>query len=186
MSGGTGIARERRPIVLGCVGALIMSIFSCCALAGLATSPAFGDSVPASPPTDATRHDITMLMREQFMNRALLEALPDSVPVTGEMDVQPGNRLVFNGEFTLLITKVQVVITLLLTYEEEQVRIAIESIEAAGYDLTELTGMDGSALTDAMSGPMQQQIEDGLGPGAQIMGISTDDEQIIITARWAR
>jgi hypothetical protein len=49
----------------------------------------------------------------------------------------------------------------------------------------ELTGMDASALTDALSEPMQRQIEAGLGPGAQIMGISTDDEHIIITARWA-
>ena len=179
-----GIVRERKPIVLGCVGALLMGIFSCCAFAGLATGPAFGDAVPAPPATDTTRADITMLMREQFINRALLEALPDTVPVKGEMDVQPGNRLVFNGEVSVLITKVKVVMTLLLTYEDGELRIAIESIEAAGKDLGELFGIDGSALSDAMSGPMQRQIEEGLGPGAEILGISTDDEHIIITARW--
>ena len=185
MSGPRGVASERRPIVLGCVGALVMSMVSCCALAGLATSPAFGEAVPSPPSADRLLPDVTMLIREQFMNRALIEALPEAVPVKGELDVQPGNRLVFSGEFTLLIAKVPVVMTLFLTFEGGQLRIAVESIEAAGYDLTELTGMDASSLTDSLSGPLQKQIEAGLGPGAEIMGISTDDEQIIITARWA-
>jgi hypothetical protein len=176
---------ERRPILLGCVGALIMSMLSCCALSGLAVSPAFGGSVPSPPAADPTQPDITMKIREQFINRALIEALPDAVPVKGELDVQPGNRLVFNGEFTILVVKVPVEMTLLLTFEGGQLRIEVESIEAAGYDLGETIGLDASSLTDALSGPMQEQIEAGLGPGAQIMDITTDDEHIIISARWA-
>ena len=176
---------ERRPILLGCVGALIASMLSCCALSGLAVSPAFGGSVPPPPAADPTQPDITMKMREQFINRALIEALPDAVPVKGELDVQPGNRLAFNGEFTILVVKVPVEMILLLTFEGGQLRIEVESIEAAGHDLGEMIGLDASSLTDALSGPLQKQIEAGLGPGAQIMDITTDDEHIIISARWA-
>jgi hypothetical protein len=179
------ITPERRSIVLGCIGALIMGLVSCCAFSAIATGPAFGGSVPAPPEADPSRTDITMLIYEQFMNRALLEALPENIPVKGEMDVQPGNRLVFDGEFTLLLVKVPTVITLYIGFEGDELQIRLESMEAAGYDLTELTGMDASALTGAMSGPLQDQIEAGLGPGAQILGITTDDSSLIITARWA-
>ena len=177
--------RARRPIILGCVGALIMGLVSCCALGAVAVGPAFGGSVPPPPEADPTRPDITLMIRERFMNRALVEALPENLPVEGEMDVQPGNRLVFDGEITILVAKVPVVMTLRLGFEGGGLRIEIESIEAAGYDLMELTGTDANSLTDQLSGPLQDQIEAGLGPGAQIMGITTDDEQLIITGRWA-
>jgi hypothetical protein len=35
-----------------------------------------------------------------------------------------------------------------------------------------------------MSGTIQEQVEAGLGEGAQILGIGTDEERITITARW--
>jgi len=179
------IPAERRPIILGCIGALVMSLVSCCALSAVAIGPAFGGSVPPPPEADPTRPDITMLIRESFMNRALIEALPETVPVKGEMDVQSGGRLVFAGEITILVAKVPVEMTLRLGLEGGELVVEIEGIEAAGYDLTELTGMDISSLADAISGPLQDQIEAGLGPGAQIMGITSDDEQLIITGRWA-
>lgn len=168
----------------GCAAALIMSIVSFGLLAAVSVGPAFGDIVPSPPEADPTRPDITMVMHERFMNRVLVEALPESIPVVGEMDVQPGNRLVFEGEITVLIAKVPVVMTLGLGEERGEIRLAVESFEAAGYDLVELTGMDASAFTDQISGPMQGQIEAGLGPGAQIMSVATDDEQLIIEARW--
>jgi hypothetical protein len=179
------IDQHRRPITLGCIGAVVMSLVSSCLLALVAVGPALGGTVPPPPAADATRPDITMMMREQFMNRALIEALPENLPVKGEMDVQPGNRLVFEGEITILVAKVPVVMTLGLDVESGQLRVTLESMEAAGYDIMELTGMDASALTERISGPLQEQIEAGLGPGSQIMSISTDEEQLIITGRWA-
>jgi hypothetical protein len=178
------VERQRKPILFGCAGALVMSLVSCLLVAVAAVGPALGGSVPAPPETDPSLPDITMMMREAFMNRALVEALPESVPVSGQVDVQPGNRLVFDGEITLLVAKVPVVMTLGLGFADGELRVTIESVEAAGYDVVKLTGMDASALTDQISAPLQDQIEAGLGPGAEIMGVATDDEQLIITGRW--
>ena len=41
-------------------------------------------------------------------------------------------------------------------FVRDQLRVDIESIEAAGYELIELTGMDASSFTEAISGPMQR------------------------------
>jgi hypothetical protein len=180
------IERQRRPIAFGCAGAIVMSLASCLLLALVAIAPAFGISVPAPPVADATRPDITMMMRETFLNRALIEAMPENVPVKGKMDVQPGNRLVFDGEIAVLVAKVPVVMTLGLGFEQGRLHVTLESLEAAGYDVTELTGLDASALTDQISRELQAQIEAGLGPGSQIMGIATDDRQLIITGRWTQ
>jgi hypothetical protein len=163
-----------------------MAVLSCWAFAAVAVGPAFVDEVTTPPAADATRHDITMLMREEFLNRVLLQALPATVPVDGRLDVLPGNRLAFDGEAEVLITKVRFVMTLLLTYENGELGIAIESVEAAGHDLTSLAGLSSGLLTDALSGPLQRQVEEGLGPGADIVGISTDHEHIIIAARWTQ
>ena len=186
MSEHRGLLPRHRAIVLGCVAAFLASVVSCLVVGLLATGPAFRAAVPAAPTDDPTKPDITMLMREEFMNKALLAALPASVPVEGVLDVQPGNRLVFDGQFSMLFAKVPVVMTLGITHDGERIRISLDSLEAAGYEILELTGLDARGLTDTIGEQMEQQILAGLGPGAEIMSIATDDEHLIIATRFAQ
>lgn len=176
---------NRSPILLGCVGAMVMSILSCCALAGLAAAPALSDSVPPPPVPDPTRPDVTIIVAEPYLNRALTDSLPGTVQGKATLDVQPGNRMVVTAVFDLALTELQVVTTLRLTAEAGQVQIVVENIEAGGHDILRLLGTDSDALSQAMSAAIQEQVEAGLGKGAQIMGIVTDEERITITARWA-
>jgi hypothetical protein len=162
-----------------------MSLIACCGLSAAATWPAFDATVPPPPGAEPDRPDVTMMIRESFMNRALVDAVPENIPITGQMDVQPGNRLVFEGDVKILVAEVPVVISLRIGFDGDAVRVSIESMEAAGYDLTDMIGMDASSLTESISRPLQEQIEAGLGPGAEILEITTDDDQLIIAARWS-
>lgn len=177
---------DRTPILLGCVGALVLSLFSCCALSGLAVVPALTDSVPSPPASDPTRHDIAIVVGEAFLNRALTEALPGGGSGDATMDVQPDNRLVVTAGFDLFGTNLQVVITIRLTAEAGRVQLSVESVEAGEQDVLSLLGVDPGTLTGDVGKAIQEQIEAGLGEGAQIHGIVTDDERIVIMARWAQ
>ena len=179
-------ATQRGPLLLGCVGALLASIISCCALTGLAMAPALGGSVPPPPAPDPARPDITILANEQFMNRMVTDALPEAIPAEAELDVQPGNRLVVRAKVDLLLTEVDVEMSILLAVQDGRVQFTVERFEAGGQDLVELLGVDADELTQTMGEAMQKQIEAGLGPGAQLMSITTDDENLIITARWVQ
>ena len=175
----------RTPILLGCVGAVVMGLLSCCVLGGLAAAPALTGSVPPPPAPDPTQQDLTIIVAEEFLNRMLTDSLPGGGSGKATMDVQPNNRLVVTAKFDLLLTELQVVTVVLLTAEAGQLQIAVESLEAGGEDLLGLLGVDGSELTGAMSGVIQEQIVAGLGEGAQILELTTNEEQIIIMARWA-
>jgi hypothetical protein len=179
---------DRSPILLGCLGAVLMSALSCLALAALAVAPALTDVVPPPPAPDPARPDITVVVAESYLNRAATDALPTTVPGEAALDVQPGNRLVVTAAFDLELVELQVVIALRLAVEAGMLQVTVESIETAGYDiidLVDLIGADSSALSAKLSAAIQEQIEAGLGAGAQLLGITTDDEHISITARWA-
>jgi hypothetical protein len=165
-----------------------MSALSCLALAALAVAPALTDVVPPPPAPDPARPDITVVVAESYLNRAATDALPTTVPGQAALDVQPGNRLVVTVAFDLELVELQVVIALRLAVEAGMLQVTVESIEAAGYDiidLVDLVGVDDSALSAKLSATIQGQIEAGLGASAQLLGITTDDEHISITARWA-
>jgi len=153
---------------------------------GLATTPALNASVPPPPASDPTRQDITIVVEESYLNRALTQALPGNGSGEAMLDVQPDNRLVVNAEFDLLMTKLKVVITLRLTAEAGQIKLTLESLEAGGQDVLELLGMDPNTLTETVSEAIQQQIEAGLGEGTQLLDIVTDEEHITIMARWVQ
>jgi hypothetical protein len=177
---------DRTPVTLGCVGAVVMSLLSCCALAGLALAPALSESIPAPPAPDPARADITIIVAEPYLNRALTDALPGAVPGTATLDVRPGNRMVATAMFDLELIQVQVVTVARLAVEGGQLQVTVESFEAEGYDITSLLGVDSSGLSRAVGEAIQGQIEAGLGAGAELLGIVTDEGHLTITARWAQ
>lgn len=180
-----GPASDRRSLVVfGCLGALLMSIVSCCLLGGLSVLPVFSGSVPAPPQADPARPDITIIVLESFIQRSLADALPENAADRATFDIQPGNRLVFGATVDLLLVDLDIRATLGLSVEGGQLRLRLISLDAGGQELTELFGGNLASLTDEMSRLMQEQIETGLGPGARLLAIETDEQRLIIKARW--
>ena len=177
---------DRVPILLGCAGALLMSVISCCLLTGLGFAPALSASVPPSPTDDPSQRDVTIHVRESFLNRAISEAFPTAIPGEAEMDVQPNNRLVITARFDLMLVKLEIVTTVILSSENGEIRIRVESVEAGGANILELLDVDLDELTDSTSGVIQKELESGLGEGSVLLGITTDDSRITIVARWAQ
>lgn len=175
---------DRSPVLLGCLGAAIMSVLSCCALVTLAVSPAFGDSLPPPPVPDPQQQDITIIVKEAYLNRTLTEALPGTVPGQATLDVQPDDRLIITTSFDVLLQELEVIVALRMGVEAGELNLALESVEAGGQDILGLLGVDREALGQKMSQAIQGQVEAGLGPGARILGVRMDEEHIIITARW--
>jgi hypothetical protein len=162
-----------------------MSVLSCCVLLGLAVSPAVGDSLPPPPVSDPGREDITIIVKEAYLNRAVTESLPGSVPGEAALDIRPPDLLVATTTFDLLLQELEVTVTLRMGAEGGKLRLAVESVEAGGEDILDLLGVDREALGQAISRTIQGQVEAGLGEGAQILGVTMDEQNIIITARWA-
>jgi hypothetical protein len=176
---------SRGMISFGCLGALLMGMFSCCLLGGLLVLPVFSGNVPAPPAADPTRPDLTVYVPESFLRRALNDALPETMSGDASFDIQPGNRLSLQATFDLLLVDIDLDATFGLQVQGGQLQFTVENLEAGGADLGELFGGSIESMTAQMSGIMQEQIEQGLGTGAQILAIETTDQALIIKARWA-
>ena len=180
-------ASGRRTMFLyGCLAALAMGVFSCCFLGTISLLPVFSRSVPPPPAADPARQDITIIVPEAFLVRALADALPESASGKATLDVRPGNQLVLQAKANLLLAEVEINATFGLVVQNGQLRLTIESLDAGGQDLTAVFGSSTEALMEQISRIIQQQVETGLGPGAQIMAVETDDQHMIIKARWER
>ena len=177
--------RTRGPLLTGCAAAVIVSVLSCCLLTGLAVSPALTTSVQPPPVTDPTEPDLTVVVEEAFLHRTLTEALPEPVSRGASVEVRQDNRLVMALEVDLLFRQLELVITMHLSARDGDLNVRMESVEAAGYDLLDLLGVDREALGRLMDQAIQRQVEAGLGEEARILGVTTGDHQLVITARMA-
>lgn len=173
-------------ILTGCLVALVTGLLTSCALVAIALAPAFSGAVPIPGEQDPGQHDLTMVVKEGYLNEELTSSLPTSVPGTVTLDVQPENRLVATAIFDLALTKVRVVTTLRLSAANGRLQVTVLSVDVAGHELMSLAnliGVNGSTLGQSMSGTIQGRIAAGLGEGAQIMDVSTGDTDLTITAK---
>ncbi|MGC9335536.1 MAG: DUF2993 domain-containing protein [Anaerolineae bacterium] len=147
-------------------------------------SPALGGALSPPPVSDPGQQDITIIVEEAYLNRALTSALPGSVPGEATLDVRPADLLVVTTHFDLLLQELEVIVTLRMGVAAGELHLALERVEAGGQDILDLLGADREALGQAMSEAIQGQLEAGLGEGARILGVRMDEEHIIITAKW--
>lgn len=179
-------ADRRTGLLYGCLGALLTSMLTCCCLVSFGVMPIFSGSVPPPPSMDLTRPDITIIVSETFIVRALGNALPPEMAGRATFDVQPGNRLVLQAKVNLLLIELDLRAVFRLAVENGELHLALERLDAAGQEWTEIFGSNADTLMQQIGRLMQQQIETGLGSGAQLMAIETDEQRLIIKARWER
>jgi hypothetical protein len=172
-------------VLTGCLVALVTGLLSSCALLTIAFAPAFSDTLPTSAGLIPGQHDITIIVKETYLNQELTSSLPTSVPGTVTLDVQPGSRLVATAVFDLELTELRVVTVLRIFAADGRMQVTVLSVDVAGRELMGLAGLigvSGSELGQSMSGTIQDRIEEGLGEGAEILTVSTDEEQLTIKA----
>jgi len=111
-------------------------------------------------------------------------AMPAAIGGNPRLDVQPDNQIVVTVDFSLVLVRFEVGTYTRLTVEDGRVKVSIERIEAGGRNLLDLIGMDQIALGDEITGLIQQTLENELGPGSRLLAIATDEDRVILTARW--
>jgi len=173
------------PLLTGCLAALIVSLLSCALLTGLAVSPAFTTPVPPPPVSNPADRDLTVVVKEAYLQRTLIETLPAAVSEGASLEVRDDNRLVISTAFDLLIHRLEIVITIHMRAQNGELNVRIEAIEAQGYDIIDLLGVDREALGRRIDQAIQGQMEAGLGEDARILDLTMRDRQVVITARLA-
>lgn len=173
-------------VLTGCLVALVTGLLSSCALVAIAFAPALSGTVPTPEESKPGQYDLTMIVKEAYLNQEMTSSLPTSVPGTVTLDVQPGNRLVATAIFDLALTKLRVVTVLHVSAANGRMQVTVLSIDAAGRELMSLAnliGVNGSTLGQSMSGTIHDRLAEGLGEGARILEVSTDDAVMIIRAK---
>jgi CRP-like cAMP-binding protein len=180
----SGRQSDARTLILaGCLGAVVVGFFACCALTGLVTAPAFRYEMPPAPVLNGSNPDITIIVQEAFLDRMLTAYLPPSLSEGATLDIQSDDRLVVSTKFNFFTQELEVVIALRTFVQSGQFQITIESVEAAGQDILDLMDVDRETLSRRMSEAVQGELEAGLGERAQVLGLRLDEDRIIITAR---
>jgi hypothetical protein len=164
--------------------AALGAAFVLCAILGVATAPALDADVRPAPPVDTARPDITILVTESYLNESATEALPGNVVGEATLDVRPNNQLLATAAFDLLLVDLEVLIDARVDVREGRIAVWVESIEAGSWDVMELIGVDQFTLGEDLTDAVQEQLEEELGEGAQLLDIVTDEEHVILNARW--
>jgi uncharacterized protein YpmS len=170
---------------LGCLGAVITGLLASFVVVALALAPAFDHTLPSPAPSNPDDPDIAIRVQEAYLDRTLSAALPEALSEETHLDVQAGNRLVFSGSVDLIIGRIDTLIGLVIAAEDGQIQLEVETVQAGGYDVLDLVDVDREGLSRRMSQAIQAQMEAGLGEGARVLGLRTEEDLIIITARWA-
>ncbi len=117
-------------LLAGCLAALIVSLLSCALFTGLAVSPAFTTSVPPPPVSNPADRDLTIVVKEAYLQRTLIETLPAAVSEGASLEVRDDNRLVISTAFDLLIHSLEIVITIYMSAQDGELNVRIDTIEA--------------------------------------------------------
>lgn len=156
---------------------------ACCVLSGLALLPALSETPPETSAGDPAGHDITIMVKESYLNKNLTALLPENGLRGATLDVQPGNRLVTTANFQIFVVSLDLRLTARIAVVAGEIEIAVEDIETGGLSILELLGMDNVTLGKNFTQALREQLENELGEGSQLLDITTDEEHIILKAR---
>ena len=177
--------RRLRPMwPLAIVVALLSGLVLLCVIVAVAVGPAFGETVPSPPTADPNTPDITITVEEDYISSVIADALPAALAGDAVLDVQPDNLMVMTMNFSLVFVRLEVVVTSKVSVESGRINVAVESIETGGQDILGLLGMDDVSLGQNVTDTIQHGLEGELGAGAHLLSIKTDDQHVILTARW--
>lgn len=161
----------------------LMFCLSCCGVLALGLLPALNDTPPTAISGDPAGHDITILVREAYLNENLVAILPEKGLQNASLDVQPNNLLVTTARFDLVFVSLELKIMARLSVVDGEIEVSIEDIVAGGSDLMQFLNMDEVTLGKNFTRALREQLENELGEGSRLLDITTDEEHIILRAR---
>lgn len=174
-------------VTLGCAGAIIGLIMALCGLSAVAVLGAFSGSVP-NLPTDSSKADITITIQEAYLVKMMGQSLPAGWVNDPQIDVQPGNNLVFKGgvQASLAGQKLTGDISAIITLNASNGRLVmgIKDVKVMGFALSGIGEKYLNDLSTTISQVIDKQMKAGLGSNAYILSVATDDRQLVIQARW--
>jgi len=185
-------ARQPAPLggllTLGCLGIVLGLLLGACGFAAILTVGAGGTALPTPPEADTTRPDIAISIREQYFGDLLAQSLPEDWARELKIDVKPDNRIETRGRVSTSIfgQKVEgdMAATIVLQARDGKLQVEMEEIEVMGFSI----GGIGEGFTKKLLGDINNLINDqvkaGLGEGAYIMKVTTDDRTLAIDVRF--
>ena len=184
-----GRAARERLWPAGCLGAAIGVCVSLCGLLALLALLTGGKLPAASEPR--APEDIIITVQEAYLAQAVAQnmpALPSALTSAVELDLQPGNIIVFAGRLRSTLPglalegKVSGVIH--LETRDGDLTIRFSDMKMLGFSLPAVGTNLANELMAGLNQTINQQIRDGLGQDARLISLTTDDRQLVLRGRW--
>jgi len=173
-------------LALGCLGAVVGSLLGVVLLAvGAVLAMGSAPGEPFAQPATANA-DIRVIVQESYFNAMVAKAVPQSWQGNLEMDLQPGNRIAIGGRVTASIfgqdIEGDVSGTVGIAAQDGLIVLTLEDVEAFGFSLASLGQTFTADLWQDVSEIVNQQVRNGLGEGAQVLAVTTDDTTLTLEA----
>lgn len=169
--------------ILALVAFGLMLCMSCCGVLVLAILPSLGDETPPAITGDSAGHDISIWVRESYLNKNLTSILPNQGLKDASLDIQPDNRLVATATLDMVFVSPRLEVVTRIAVVNGEIEIRVEDITTGGQNLMSFLGMSDITLGENFTRALKEQLENELGEGSQLLDILTDDKHIILRAR---
>lgn len=183
-------ANNERLWPAGCLGLILGIAISVCGLAALIALAASGGSLPALP-AERPPEDLAITVQEAYLQQALaqnLPALPSGLASDIMLDLQAGNRLLFSGKLGSslpgLALKGDVSGVVHLDARDGKLVISFSDLKVLGFALPAIGNTLANELTAGLNQRIDEQLTAGLGSDARLVGVTTDERQMILQVRW--
>jgi len=180
-------SRDRTPILLGGAGCGCGMLLAAVALFALAIATASGGDWAAVKP-DPARPDITITLRDAFLQQMMARWLPGDAARDVTITIQPGGVILAQGQarLSLLGQQTSVPFSLAMRLSAQGGRLRVDVIEVQVGDDPTLSAAARAllgGLGDQASQAINAQVVAGLGRDAYIMDVATDGSRLVVHAR---
>jgi hypothetical protein len=174
----------------GCMGLLVGLVVALCGSVSLVALTASGGSL-LTLPADAPAEDIVITVQEAYLTQVMAEALPalpSGSAADVQLDLQPGNRLAFKGRLRSglagLALEGDVSGAVYLDVRDGRLVVSVGDLNVFGFSLPAIGATLANELLAGMNQTIDSQLGVGLGQNVRLIGLSTDDRQLILRGRW--
>jgi len=187
---GAGRAPRERLWPAGCLGVGIGALVSLCGLLALIALLVSGGKLPALPDQRAPE-DIIITVQEAYLTDAVAQnmpALPSALATDVQLDLQPGGIIAFTSRLRSTLPGIgpegSASGVIHLDVRDGDLIVSFSDMKVLGFSLPALTTTLANEMMAGMNQTINQQLRDGLGQDARLVGLSSDDRQLILRGRW--
>jgi hypothetical protein len=162
-------------------------LLGACGLGAILLGGATGQALPPPPEAAADEADISIAVYEQYFGDMLAQSLPEEWATDLHIDVKPDNQIETRSRIKMSFfgqtIEGDMAATVTLRARDGKLVIEMEQVEVLGFDISGVSDALASKFLDDVNELVNQQVQDGLGEGARITSVTTDDTRLVIEAR---